>query len=404
MAHVMRVLHPMVDSVYANFDTETDANAGGNHDVFQAVHVPSIKGLPGERQHREQESRPAYAESMESVLPPLWQRACDGYLQWLSANKGLSANTVKSYGSDIRECLRVLALRGIGDLESVGLIDLRSWLAHEARTHASASLARKTVVVRSFFAYCADRDGWEADPAARLMTPKIGEQLPKVLNEQEARALMDRADERAAEALRGVRVRGTDGPAHADGADGATSDVRGLSPRRLTLKRAGAVRDCAIAELLYATGIRVGELTAIDLPDVSEQTRTVLVHGKGGKDRVVPFGVPAQQALDSWLDEGRPVLANGNSGGALFLGVRGGRIDQRQVRTIVHRQAMEAGVPDISPHALRHSAATHLLDGGADLREVQELLGHANLATTQRYTHVSLEQMKRRYRQAFPRA
>ena len=130
----------------------------------------------------------------------------------------------------------------------------------------------------------------------------------------------------------------------------------------------------------------------------------MLVHGKGGKDRVVPFGVPAQQALDSWLDEGRPVLANGHSGGALFLGVRGGRIDQRQVRTIVHRQAMEAGVPDISPHALRHSAATHLLDGGADLREVQELLGHANLATTQRYTHVSLEQMKRRYRQAFPRA
>ena len=383
MAHVMRVLHPMVDSVHASFDTETDTDARGNHDVFQAVHVPSIKELPGERRHREQESRPAYAESMESVLPPSWQRSCDGYLQWLSASKGLSANTVKSYGSDIRECLRVLALRGIGDLESVGLMDLRSWLAHEARTHASASLARKTVVVRSFFAYCADRDGWEADPAARLMTPKIGEQLPKVLNEQEARALMDRADERAAEALRGVR---------------------GLSPRRLTLKRAGAVRDCAIAELLYATGIRVGELTAIDLPDVSEQTRTVLVHGKGGKDRVVPFGVPAQQALDSWLDEGRPVLANGHSGGALFLGVRGGRIDQRQVRTIVHRQAMEAGVPDISPHALRHSAATHLLDGGADLREVQELLGHANLATTQRYTHVSLEQMKRRYRQAFPRA
>lgn len=383
MAHVMRVLHPMVDSVHSSSDTETDADAGGNHDVFQAVHVPSIKELPGERRHREQESRPAYAESMESVLPPSWQRSCDSYLQWLSASKGLSANTVKSYGSDIRECLRVLALRGIGDLESVGLIDLRSWLAHEARTHASASLARKTVVVRSFFAYCADRDGWEADPAARLMTPKIGEQLPKVLNEQEARALMDRADERAAEALRGVR---------------------GLSPQRLTLKRAEAVRDCAIAELLYATGIRVGELTAIDLPDVSEQTRTVLVHGKGGKDRVVPFGVPAQQALDSWLDEGRPVLANGHSGGALFLGVRGGRIDQRQVRTIVHRQAMEAGVPDISPHALRHSAATHLLDGGADLREVQELLGHANLATTQRYTHVSLEQMKRRYRQAFPRA
>ena len=397
----------MIVGVHVGFNAKADADAGGNRHISQTIHVLSIKEVPKEVARQRQESCLPYAESMGSILSPSWQHACNDYLQWLSASKGLSVNTVKAYGSDIRECLHVLALRGISDLKLVKLMDLRSWLAHEARTHASSSLARKTVVVRSFFAYCADRNGWESDPAARLLTPKIGKQLPKVLNEQEARALMDRADEQAVKALRATALKGdaadrreTDDSRRAQGAGGTVFG----SPQQLALERAEAVRDCAIAELLYATGIRVGELTAIDLLDVSEQTRTVLVHGKGSKDRVVPFGVPAQQALDSWLDEGRPVLKNDYSGDALFLGIRGRRINQRQVRIIVHRQATEAGVPDISPHALRHSAATHLLNGGADLREVQELLGHANLATTQRYTHVSLEQLKRRYCQAFPRA
>ncbi|HAH52866.1 MAG TPA: recombinase XerC, partial [Bifidobacterium sp.] len=160
----------------------------------------------------------------------------------------------------------------------------------------------------------------------------------------------------------------------------------------------------AMLELLYATGMRVGELTGLDVGDVAFSNRTAKVTGKGDKQRVIPFGAPAARALERWLEDGRPRLANGRSGGALFLGARGGRIDQRIVRRTVHEYAHDAGVPDISPHALRHSAATHMLDGGADLREVQEMLGHSSLKTTQRYTHVSIEQLKARYAQAFPRA
>jgi integrase/recombinase XerC len=201
-----------------------------------------------------------------------------------------------------------------------------------------------------------------------------------------------------------------------------------------------------VLELLYATGIRIAELVSLDIDDVDFSNRTVKVTGKGNKQRVVPFGLPAMHALEDWLEQGRPVIigktlessaagraagthsagsrpsgsrpsgkdheAKGHAGGtvgtdcgkALFLGARGGRLDQRVAREMVHKAAHEAGVPDISPHALRHSAATHLLDGGADLREVQEMLGHSSLRTTQRYTHVSIEQLKNRYGQAFPRA
>ena len=170
------------------------------------------------------------------------------------------------------------------------------------------------------------------------------------------------------------------------------------------------VRDAAMLELLYATGMRVAELCGLDLDDVNRHSRTVKVLGKGSKERVLPYGLPADRALDRWLGEGRPVLAGATAksarkaGQALFLGQLGGRVGQRQVRKVVHQAAGQAGVPDIAPHALRHSAATHMLDGGADLREVQEMLGHSSLRTTQRYTHVSIEQLRARYRQAFPRA
>ncbi|KFI91626.1 tyrosine-type recombinase/integrase, partial [Bifidobacterium stellenboschense] len=165
------------------------------------------------------------------------------------------------------------------------------------------------------------------------------------------------------------------------------------------------LRDAAVLELLYATGIRVAELVGLDVADVDFSSRTVRVTGKGNRQRVVPFGLPAQRALLAWLDGGRPVLLHGDgSCRALFLGSRGGRLNQRIARDVVHEESRRAGVPDISPHALRHSAATHLLDGGADLREVQEMLGHSSLKTTQRYTHVSIEQLKSRYAQAFPRA
>ncbi len=165
------------------------------------------------------------------------------------------------------------------------------------------------------------------------------------------------------------------------------------------------LRDVAMLELLYATGVRVGELVGLDVDDVDRERNVVRVLGKGRKERTVPFGRPAARAVDFWVRHGRPALVRAGSGPALFVGVRGGRIDQRAVRTLVHRRIADVpGAPDIGPHGLRHTAATHLLEGGADLRSVQELLGHASLATTQLYTHVTTDRLRRAYQQAHPRA
>lgn len=158
-------------------------------------------------------------------------------------------------------------------------------------------------------------------------------------------------------------------------------------------------------ELLYATGIRVGELCGLDVDDLDHERRVVRVLGKGRKERTVPYGAPAARALDAWLHRGRAALARSGSGPALFLGARGGRLDQRAVRSLVHaRLADVPGAPDLGPHGLRHTAATHLLEGGADLRSVQELLGHASLATTQIYTHVTTDRLRQAFKQAHPRA
>jgi integrase/recombinase XerC len=305
------------------------------------------------------------------------------YLAYMRANRGVSANTVKAYASDISQCLHALSLRGIEDLREVTIEDLRSWMAFVSRSHSRSSMARKTVAVRSFFVWAHEHDVIPVDPAAALMTPKIPETLPAVLSEQQAETLMESAE--TATQLR---------------SDGSHD----LKRRALERRRACGLRDAAIMEVLYATGIRVAELVGLDISDVQFANRTMKVTGKGDKQRVVPFGAPAADALEAWMKEGRPVLAGKQSGSALFLGTHSGRLDQRIARTIVHEESRRAGVPDISPHALRHSAATHMLDGGADLREVQEMLGHSSLKTTQRYTHVSIEQLKSRYRQAFPRA
>jgi integrase/recombinase XerC len=167
---------------------------------------------------------------------------------------------------------------------------------------------------------------------------------------------------------------------------------------------AEGLRDGAVLELLYATGVRVSELCGLDRADVDDARRVVRVFGKGAKERAVPYGVPAQRALDDWLRHGRPAFANSASADALFLGVKGGRLQQTVVRRIVDGAARAAGLPHTSPHDLRHSAATHLLDGGADLRAVQDLLGHASLSSTQIYTHVSTERLRAAFKQAHPRA
>jgi integrase/recombinase XerC len=209
----------------------------------------------------------------------------------------------------------------------------------------------------------------ETDPALRLRAPKAEKSLPGVLQSQQLGRLLGSLEEAAA--------------------DGSPVPVRNR----------------AMVELLYATGLRVGELAALDVDDLNPDRRTLRVVGKGNKERTVPYGVPAALAVDDWLRRGRPLLAVGHSGPALFLGSRGNRVDQRQVRTVV-KEIFEA-LGDTSatgPHALRHSAATHLLDGGADLRAVQEILGHSSLATTQIYTHVSVERLRSSYQQAHPRA
>jgi integrase/recombinase XerC len=375
------------------------------------------------------------------------------YLTYMRANRGVSANTLKAYASDIAACLHLLSLRGTQRLDEVTIEDLRSWLAAESRSHARSSMARKTVAVRGFFAWAHEHDIIATDPAAALMTPKIPDVLPTVLNESQAQRLMETVEEDVAaemgneqgsqkaqdthitqkereaqktqgarEGQRAQREQGLAPDGRQSGADQArqpglhagsrrTSDAHDSDSHHAKQRdkadarqHALTLRDAAIMETLYATGIRVAELIGLDLGDVSFSNRTLKVTGKGNKQRVVPFGEPASRALQSWIAQGRPVLMGEQSGQALFLGARSARLDQRIARSVVHERSREAGVPDIAPHALRHSVATHMLDGGADLREVQEMLGHSSLSTTQRYTHVSIEQLKARYGQAFPRA
>lgn len=333
---------------------------------------------------------------MEQLVGDQIVAVIDEFLHGLRVNRAASDNTLKAYRIDVLDCLATLHVHGLKALDEIDVDDLRAWMSSESiRGYARSSMARRTVAVRGFFRWAQDQGLIGSDPAAMLMTPKIPSVLPAVLTEAQAKTLMDDADAstQRGSAPAGQARRGRQGKE-------CEQEPAGQSSADLAI----AVRDAAMMELLYATGIRVGELVGIDIADIDVPRRTVRVTGKGDKQRVVPFGAPAARALAMWLRQGRPSLATGGSGDAVFLGRRGGRIDQRVVRQVVHHKAREAGVPDISPHALRHSAATHMLDGGADLREVQEMLGHASLRTTQRYTHVSMEQLKERYRQAFPRA
>lgn len=319
-----------------------------------------------------------------------FEECVDAFIRYLKANRGLSENTLKAYRGDVEACLALFVRRGVTNLNEITLDGLRSWMAAESRHHARSSMARKTVAVRGFFSWCYGHGLVRTNQAATLMTPSIPDTLPAVLTEVQARQLMDKADNEAVNRGDGD---GDCGDAESNSEDG---NPHGTHAEHL--------RNAAMLELLYATGIRVAELVSLDMNDVDFANRTVRVTGKGNKQRVVPFGVPAMRALRAWVDDGRPDIAADDSVDALFLGTRGRRLNQRVAREVVHRMARDARVPDISPHALRHSAATHMLDGGADLREVQELLGHASLKTTQRYTHVSIEQLKSRYSQAFPRA
>lgn len=286
--------------------------------------------------------------------------------EFLELQRGRSAHTRRAYLGDLRSLFEFTG----GGLDSLNLITLRSWLAAQAGAGAArTTLARRTSAVKTFTAWACHRGLLRTDPAARLQTPKAHRTLPAVLRQDQA----------------------------LDALEALNSGAQQGDPL--------ALRDRLIVEMLYATGIRVSELCGLDIDDVDTSRRVLRVLGKGNKQRSVPFGQPAAVALHAWLTDGRPKLATEKSGPALLLGARGGRVDQRQVRTVVH-DTMTAvdGAPDIGPHGLRHSAATHLLEGGADLRIVQELLGHSSLATTQLYTHVTVARLRAVHDQAHPRA
>ncbi len=305
-----------------------------------------------------------------------WDAVLTEFATYLTIRRGRSPHTARAYVSDVADLLAFARRHGADTLAGIDIGKLRAWLAAQShRGLARTTLARRGASARAFFAWAVDRGLLDVDPASRLASPRTGRTLPTVLGVNAAARLLDVAR---------------------DAANPTGPDASGARPARL--------REWAAAELLYGAAIRVAELVGLDVDDVDLGERTVRVLGKGDKERVVPFGRPAARAVERWLAAGRPLLVGPTTGAALLVGDRGGRWGQRQAREAVHRLAIRAGVPDVAPHDLRHSAATHLLAGGSDLRSVQEILGHASLATTQRYTHVTAERLRASFEQAFPRA
>ena len=324
-------------------------------------------------------------------LPDLLGQRLAAFERHLAAERGLSAHTVRAYLGDAASLLEHACRCGLAGLGELNLDMIRAWLAAQhASGHSRATISRRAASARAFTALAYSRGWLAADPGPMLGTPKAGRRLPQVLAKEQMRAVL----------AIGGSARPAPGSAGTPGAAGAAA---GELPRGLAAA-ALALRDTAIMELLYASGIRVSELCGLDVGDIDNERRTVRVLGKGSRERVVPVGIPAVRAVRQWHTQGRRQLARERSGPALFLGARGGRIDPRTARRVVHARIAAASVPDTGPHGLRHTAATHLLEGGADLRSVQEILGHASLGTTQIYTHVSIERLNAAYRQAHPRA
>jgi integrase/recombinase XerC len=291
--------------------------------------------------------------------------------RYLEAERNLSVHTVRAYMGDLDSFFEHLERIDLSDFASLELSHIRSWLANQqVKGGARTTLSRRATSIRLFTKWATKKGYLVKDIGATLATPKGARTLPDVLTVADASLAMD---------AMAARVGEEDGPI--------------------------SKRDAAMLEILYASGARVSELCGLDLEDIDYERQTIRVLGKGNKERTIPIGKPAMRALEAWLQEGREILAGTKSERAVFLGARGKRIDQRTVRTMVyHALAALEGVEKMGPHALRHSAATHLLEGGADLRTVQEILGHASLATTQIYTHVSTERLQKAFKQAHPRA
>ena len=291
------------------------------------------------------------------------------YEEHLALVRNLSDNSIRGYVGDLESFLAHMEKLNVLEFKDLTIEHIRSWLANLQTTGvARSTLTRRIVSIRAFTNWAA-ANGWlTSDLGAKLAVPKAHRTLPEILNVDEAAQVLKALEVKAGEEVTAINL-----------------------------------RDLAMLEVLYASGIRVSELCGLNLGDIDQSRNTLSVIGKGDRQRVVPLGIPAIKALQNYLSNGRSEFLNNKSADAVFLGTRGKRIDQRTVREVVY-EAMKAVGATMGPHGLRHSAATHLLEGGADLRTVQEILGHASLATTQIYTHVSPERLQSAYKQAHPRA
>jgi len=291
------------------------------------------------------------------------------YEEHLALVRNLSDNSIRGYVGDLESFLAHMEKLNVLEFKDLTIEHIRSWLANLQTTGvARSTLTRRIVSIRAFTNWAA-ANGWlTSDLGAKLAIPKAHRTLPEILNVDEAAQVLKALEVKAGEEETAINL-----------------------------------RDLAMLEVLYASGIRVSELCGLNLGDIDQSRNTLSVIGKGDRQRVVPLGIPAIKALQNYLSNGRAEFLNNKSADAVFLGTRGKRIDQRTVREVVY-EAMKAVGATMGPHGIRHSAATHLLEGGADLRTVQEILGHASLATTQIYTHVSPERLQTAYKQAHPRA
>ena len=297
----------------------------------------------------------------------------DAWGVYLRANLAVSEHTLRAYVSDLRSFTtycQVDELSKENIRRVVTLRAIRSWLASLVQQGKSRStISRRTASIRSFTAWAYRRGYLDSDPGLLVTSARGDQKLPQVQTPSDTAELLSFA---------ATRAREENSPA--------------------------AIRDWAILETIYATGIRVSEVCSLETTSIDQQGMTLRVIGKGNKERVVPFTRACLSALQAWLSHGRQSLAIPEAGRALFVGDKGRRIDPRVIRSMIHRMCAQAGVRDLAPHALRHTAATHILAGGADLRAVQEMLGHSSLQTTQRYTHVDAQRLSAIYKQAHPRA
>jgi integrase/recombinase XerD len=309
----------------------------------------------------------------EAGGPSPLQRAVRTYLDHLVVERGLAENTLSSYRRDLRRYVRFLSARGVDDVPGSGEDEVRGFLValregdSEHPALGAGSAGRSVVAVRGFHRFAVREGLAQVDPSAAVRPPAPAKRLPKALPLAQIERILDAA-----------------------GAPGT----------------ALAMRDRALLELLYATGARISEAVGLDVDDLDLDLGTVLLHGKGGKERIVPVGSYARDAVGAYLVRARPELAPlGRGVPAVFLNARGGRLSRQSAWSVLTRAAERAGVrEDVSPHTLRHSFATHLLDGGADVRVVQELLGHASVTTTQIYTLVTVDSLREVYATAHPRA